>query len=142
MNNARVEAAEALKIRIQLWPVLMRETTEYGALKRSRQSYKRTKVPTLDREVEVVDIPSSTRVSVYFDLCEHMVFSVKTGRCVGRQDWIIAAESLKSLRDFFATNEMKAAKAIDDCFMALLPQPEEDDEPMVVPASPMNDVSG
>ncbi len=141
MNNSREEVPEALMIRIQEWPVLERLTTSEGALKRSRESYRRSKAPTRERDVEVVDIPAATRVAVYFGGgAEVMAFSVKTGRCVGRMDWIIEATSLREIRKFFKSDEMVAALAIDRAFRALAPRPEEDDAGALPPAEPDNDV--
>jgi len=128
-------------IRIQEWPVLERLTTEAGSLKRSRESYRRSKAPTRERDVEVVGIPASTRVEIYFGgVGGFMTFSVKTGRCVGRMDWIIEATSLREVRKFFKTEEMVASLAIDQAFRALVPRTEEDDAGVVPPAEPDNDV--
>jgi hypothetical protein len=116
-----------MKFVIQHWILLERERDEKGKLIR-RKGYRRTKEPRAEREVEVIEVLSRTRVLVSFSLGSRMVFSVKTGRALGleNRDWVVKKESLRAIRKYVRENA-----------------PEEDDEeaPPEARESAANDVS-
>jgi hypothetical protein len=137
-----------MKVTIQHWPVLERRTTKEGKLGRAKKSYVRAKAPTQEREVDVEEFAGRTRVKVYFGLTEYMVFSVRTGRSIGRADWILRDDSHKVMRELM-TEMSVTYRAFEKeigwvLFGATVPAaaPEEDDElPSALAESPANDVA-
>jgi hypothetical protein len=136
-----------MKLTIQHWPVLERRMTSSGKLGRTKRDYRRSKVPTQEREVDVVQFTSQSRVMIYFALADHMVFSVRTGRSIGRPEWILRQDSHKMLREHM--------KGMSDSFRAFekelkwilfgaatpAPAPAEPDDDALAEALPANDVA-
>ena len=141
------------KLVILDWPVLSRVTSDTGKMLRSKRAYVRTKAPRSEREVDLVGVHSPHRIEIYFGLGETMIFSLRTGRSLGRPDWVIREDHLTALR-----TEMKEyVKAILHMEQAIrfwmtgaleVPEPatteEEPDDAVMraVAAAPANDVAG
>jgi hypothetical protein len=84
-------------VKLQYWPVLTREQTEDGKLKRG--GYKRTALALEEREESLVRLETRTRALVTWGSGANAAeFSLNTGRCIGNPDWVMMKESRKALR--------------------------------------------
>lgn len=83
-------------VKLQYWPVLTREQTEDGKLKRG--GYKRTALALEEREESLVRLETRTRALVTWGVANAAEFSLNTGRCIGNPDWVMMKESRKTLR--------------------------------------------
>lgn len=146
-----IEKIEIVKIVIQDWPVLSRNTNSEGQMLRSGRGYVRTKAPRSEREVEILYVLSANRIEIDWGLGATLIFSLKTGRSLGHPDWIIRKDYLTALR-----KEMKECvaglahmeRAVRYWMTGSLdvpesaPEPEEEDSVIAaVTAPPSNDVA-
>jgi hypothetical protein len=100
-------------VKLQYWPVLTREQTEDGKLKRG--GYKRTALALEEREESLVRLETRTRALVTWGSGANAAeFSLNTGRCIGNPDWVLMKESRKVLRKL-AREQFPKEAAEDPC---------------------------
>jgi hypothetical protein len=99
-------------VKLQYWPVLTREQTEDGKLKRG--GYKRTAAALQEREESLVRLETRTRALLTWGSANAVEFSLNTGRCIGNPDWVMTKESRKALRKLAREQFPKAAVDEDD----------------------------
>jgi hypothetical protein len=98
-------------VKLQYWPVLTREQTEDGKLKRG--GYKRTAAALQEREESLVRLETRTRATLSWGSANAVEFSLNTGRCIGNPDWVMTKESRKALRKLAREQFPKGTPAED-----------------------------
>lgn len=131
-------------VTVQRWPVLARIRGTDGALRRGKNSYRRTAAPLEERDIRLTTFVTRTRVRLYFGQGDHpRLFSLNTGRGVGMADWVIRDGSLRELRKEAKALFPDEARALERALRALSGTAgdgaaDDDDDESLVPA---NDVA-